>query len=79
MGMGKEKYVSPGSAKIVLALEKAGFKFTRITIKTTPLMRQWDRDVRNYIMGIEEAHKEAGKSKLIFKSSLVPSLQPVNS
>ncbi|KKQ26885.1 MAG: hypothetical protein US48_C0045G0002 [Candidatus Levybacteria bacterium GW2011_GWA2_37_36] len=73
--MGKEKYVSTDSANIALALEKAGIKCTSITIKFDP---QIERDVNKFVMEIEDAHKKAAKSKIVFRSSLIPTFQPSN-
>lgn len=76
--MGKENRINH-SARIALALEKAGIKGTIITIEMTPRLRKIEKSVRNYVMEIEKAHKKAANSKLIFRSPFSPTLQPSDS
>lgn len=77
--MGKEKYVSPISANIALALGKTGIKGTVTEGEITPWSKMVKRVTDNYAMGIENAHKKAGRSKLFFDISLIPKLRPSNS
>lgn len=61
--MGKKKAL----CGIISELKKAGIPFEIVTIKTDP---KTEKEVRDYVMGIEEAHKRAAKSKLIFKTTV---------
>ena len=57
------------------ALKKAGLHATVVKVKLTPEQRkrekQIEKDVRNYVMGIERAHQKACKSTLVFKDSVL--------
>ncbi|MDO8621254.1 MAG: hypothetical protein Q7R31_03150 [Candidatus Levybacteria bacterium] len=70
--MGKENRTD-SPAQIINAFKKAGIKCTRITINLNP---QGKKDVRDYVMRIEEAHRKAAESELIFPSYLVSNSQP---
>lgn len=65
--MGKENRTD-SPAKIINAFKKAGIECTRIQLKFNP---QWKKNVRDYVMGIEKAHRRAANSRLIFHSPLV--------
>lgn len=69
--MGKENRTN-SPAQIINAFKKAGIECMRIRIKINP---QREKDVSDYVMGIEEAHRKAAKSKLIYKKPLALGLQ----
>lgn len=48
-------------------LEKSGIPFKIVKIKIDPKI---EKDVHDYVMGIEEAHKRAANSKLVFKEQV---------
>lgn len=60
--------------KMIEGLKAAGIPVTEIKVVLTPeqekRQRQIEKDVHDYIMKIEEAHKKAAKSKLRFGAAV---------
>lgn len=73
--MGKENRANRSSS-LARALKEAGFKVTPVTIIFDPKV---EKEVSDYVMRIEEAHKKAANSKLHFGSPLILNFQPSNS
>lgn len=54
--------------KMAREMKKAGIPCKIIKIKFDPKI---EKEVRDYLMKIEEAHKKAAKSKLIFDARVI--------
>jgi arsenate reductase-like glutaredoxin family protein len=50
--------------------KEQGFEIKTITIKRTKKIKKMEKAVRKYVLAIEKAHKNAGKSKLIFREQV---------
>lgn len=59
---------------LIKALEERGIPVTIVKVKLTPKQqrrqKQIKKDVREYVMKIEEAHKRAANSKLHFGTAV---------
>ncbi len=53
---------------LIKELRKRGMSFGIVEIKIDPKIK---RAVRKYVLGIEEAHKKAAKSKLRFGATVL--------
>jgi hypothetical protein len=62
------------SKALIKALKESGLPFIVLKVKLTPEQRkrekQIERDVKKYVMAIEEAHKKAVHSTLRFKEEI---------